>query len=231
MILEASDLGLADRIAVADLKLAGGTLTAVIGPNGSGKTSLLHAIAGIDEARGTVSVDGVDLRSVAPARRARVLSYLPARRTVAWPLRCRDLVALGGATDAQVDAAIGQLEVGAFTARKITELSTGERGRVLLARALSPRPRLLLLDEPTANLDLWWQLRLLEILRYQLRQDGSAALVAMHDIDLAMRFADRLLVMSGGTIVADAGPAEIAGSGIIGEVWGVRKTAEGWTAV
>jgi len=137
MILEARALSLPGRLTGASLDIAGGELVALVGPNGSGKTSLLHALAGIGRPSGTVLLDGVDPRALDPAQRPAWLTYLPATRDVAWPLLARDLIALGGG------GAVAGLELDALLDRRIDTLSTGERSRVLIARALAPRPKLL----------------------------------------------------------------------------------------
>ncbi len=108
--------------------------------------------------------------------------------------------------------------------RRIDSLSTGERGRVLIARALAPRPRLLLLDEPTANLDPLWQIRVMELIRAEVTGGARAALVAIHDLDAAERYADRILVMDGGRIVAEG-----LGDTQLGDVFGIARGSDGWT--
>jgi iron complex transport system ATP-binding protein len=221
MILEASALSLPNRLFDAALAIAEGELVALVGPNGSGKTSLLHALAGIGGATGTVRIDGTDPRRLGPARRPSLLTYLPAARDIAWPLAARDLIALGGG-----GADFPALELAPLLDRRIDTLSTGERSRVLIARALAPRPKLLLLDEPTANLDPLWQIRLMELVRSEIGGGGRAALVAVHDLDAAARHADRILVMNAGRIAAEGldGP-HLAG------IFGVERVDGTWRAV
>jgi iron complex transport system ATP-binding protein len=167
--------------------------------------------------------------SLAPERRRRLLSFLPASRDVAWPLAALDLVRLG-AGEAEADEALAELDLAAFADRRIDRLSTGERSRVLIARALAPKPRLLLLDEPVANLDPLWQLKLMDRLTRGTR-DGQGAIVAMHDLDLAARYADRLVLMDAGAIVAQGKPAAILGSDRLEEVFGIRRVAGEWRAL
>ena len=229
MILTASGLSLPGRLFDVSIEIAAGELVCLVGPNGSGKTSLLHALAGIGRPAGEVAVAGVDPRGLGPARRPHYLTYLPAGRELPWPLAARDLIALGGGS-----AGLPALELEPLLDRRIDQLSTGERSRVLIARALAPRPSLLLLDEPTANLDPLWQIRLMELMRDEVadadRAEGSsqgrAALVAIHDLDAAIRYADRILVMDKGRIAAAGldGPH-------VAEIFGIERVDGLWRPV
>jgi len=218
-MLTATGLAMSGRLKEANIALEAGELVCLIGPNGSGKTSLLHALAGIGAGEGRVSLDGIDPRTLGPSERPSRLTYLPATRDIPWPLLARDLIALGGGT-----AEFPELELAPLLDRRVETLSTGERSRVLIARALAPRPSLLLLDEPTANLDPLWQIRLMELVRAELSQGRRSALVAMHDLDSAERFADRILVMDGGRIVAE-------GLDQVPSVFGVERIDGRWEAV
>ena len=221
-MIRASGIAIEGRLQPLSLEVAEGELVCLVGPNGSGKTSLLHALAGIGAPAGDVEIAGVPLRTAAQAQRARLLSFLPASRDARWPLAARDVVALSGASSAQVDSAIEALELGPLTDRRIDRLSTGERSRVLIARALAPEPAVLLLDEPTANLDPLWQLKLMDML------GGRTAVVVMHDLDSAALHADRLIVMNGGRIAAE-GPPNLVMSGLaIAEVFGIEKAGGRW---
>ncbi len=225
-LLQAEAVGLAGRLRPTDFAMARPELVCLVGPNGSGKTSLLHALARIGGPAGEVRVDGVRPDRLDPGRRRRLLAYLPASRDIAWPLTARDLVRLGAGAD-EADRAMAALDLTLWADRRIDRLSTGERSRVLIARVLAPKPRLLLLDEPVANLDPLWQLRLMEILRDAVRQ-GQGAVVAMHDLDLAGRFADRLVLMDGGAVVAEGAPAALLGSAQLGEVFGIERVDGLW---
>lgn len=233
-LLQAEGMSIAGRLHDSSIGAEAGELVCLIGPNGSGKTSLLHAIAGIGEAAGKVRILGHDPRSAGPDERKRLLSYLPATRDIAWPLVARDLIALGlpgGEGDEEVARVVGELALGDIAERRIDRLSTGERSRILIARALAARPKLLLLDEPVANLDPLWQLKLMDHLRLVTRRDGQAALIAAHDLDLAAAYADRLVVMRDGRIAADGEPAELLASGLIPEVFGIERREGGWRPV
>jgi iron complex transport system ATP-binding protein len=226
--LHAEGLALPGRLRPTDFSLEAPTLVCLVGPNGSGKTSLLHALARIGAPAGTVRIAGEDPEMLGPEARKRLLAYLPASRDIAWPLAARDVIALGLPAGGTADAAVAALQVGAFADRRIDRLSTGERSRVLLARAIAPAPRLLLLDEPAANLDPAWQLRLMALLRDLVDARGIGVVAAMHDLDLAARFAERLVLMDGGRIAADGPPAELLDGPHLRDVFGIRRGLEGW---
>jgi iron complex transport system ATP-binding protein len=228
-LLEGEGLALPGRLQPTSLTVPAPGLTCLIGPNGSGKTSLLHAISGIGSPSGNVRINGRSATGLAPAERMRLFSYLPASREVAWPVAARDLIALGLPDDSEerIDEAMDQLDLSGFAERRVDRLSTGERSRVLIARALAARPRLLLLDEPIANLDPYWQLKLMDILAAAPAR-GQAVLLALHDLDLAADYADRLILMDDGRIAADGKPAEIIGGSHIPAVFGVERSGGRW---
>ncbi len=221
MRLEASHLSLPRRLVDASFSIEGGELVCVVGPNGSGKTSLLHALAGIGSPSGTVNLDGIDPHRLGPAERPKHLTFLPASRDIAWPLLAGDLIALGGEP-----RDLPELELEKLVTRRLDSLSTGERSRVLIARALLPAPKLMLLDEPTANLDPLWQIRLMELIRAETSSADRAAMIAIHDLDLAERYADRILVMNEGRIAAEglSGPH-------VASIFGIEKTNGAWRPV
>ena len=212
-------LGGAVIVAHANLALARGEFVALVGPNGAGKTTLLRALAGLVPAEGEIVLDGTPLAALRPRDRARLVAYLPQGHVFYWPMPVAEIVRLGrephadpfsraSAVDrAAVEHALDATETRAFAARAVTTLSGGERARVALARALATQAPVLLADEPTASLDPRHQLVVMELLRSAAR-GGSAILAVMHDLTLAARFADRVLVMSKGHIVADGPPDE-----------------------
>jgi len=229
--LTARGLVLVGRLERTDLTLESGRLTLLVGPNGAGKTSLLHRLAGIGDGEGVTALGDEDLERMPPARRIGRIAFLPANREIAWPLVARDLVALGlggRANPAAIEEALASLDALQFAGRRLDQLSTGERARILLARALVARPAVLLLDEPAAHLDPARQIAIFERLRIEAER-GAAVLASVHDLSLARNFADRILVMQQGAIIAD-GPAEVAlAPEIVATVFGVAwNDGKGW---
>ncbi len=218
----------------ANASLRGGELVAVLGPNGAGKTTLTRVLAGILEPdSGSVMLDGEAVAALPAAARARRLAYLPQNRPLAWPNPVRDVVALGryahggtlgrlGDADRRaVDAAIAACDLAGFEDRSCDTLSGGELARVHLARALAAEAPLLLADEPMVALDPRQRFRMAGHLR-SFVDDGGGALVVLHDIALAARIADRLLVMNDGRVVADGMPRAILTERLVADVYGVR---------
>jgi iron complex transport system ATP-binding protein len=216
-----------------DLALGAASVTGLIGPNGAGKTTLLRAIAGVVPLScGSVTLDQ---RSVAAWRRdalARTIAYLPQGAPCAWPMTVRRVVALGrlphlspwrgpAADDARaIDAALAATDVVHLADRNVLTLSGGERARVMLARALAVGPRYLLADEPVAGLDPEHQLQVMTLLR-QRATAGAGIVVTLHDLSLAARFCDRLVVLDHGRIAADGAPDAVLTPSVLASVFAV----------
>jgi iron complex transport system ATP-binding protein len=224
---------LSGRAALDDvsLSLSSGHLVALVGPNGAGKTTLLRALAGLVASDGAVHVDGEALSSLSLRERARRFAYLPQGHLVHWPLSARDIVALGryphGATDpARLTAkdseavlrAMQAADVMEFSARRVTELSGGERSRVALARVLAVEAPVILADEPTSSLDPRHQIDVMKTLRAA-ADGGALVIVVTHDLGLAARFADTVLVLSEGRLVSQGAPIEALSEQVMGEVF------------
>ncbi|MGY5765840.1 ABC transporter ATP-binding protein [Brachybacterium sp. DNPG3] len=226
-----------------DLQVGEGEVVGLVGPNGGGKTTVLRAVSrAIVPDGGSVRLDGRDVAAMSGRERARRIAVMAQETDDGMPLSVADAVLLGriphrrgfgGTTREDLRIATAALEqVGALhlARQDLAELSGGERQRVLAARALAQRPRLLLLDEPTNHLDVGAQHLLLRLVREQgLRpgQDraqgqGLATLVVLHDLNLAARYCDRVLVLDGGRVRADGPPGRVLTEELVGEVYGVR---------
>ncbi|MFD2173779.1 ABC transporter ATP-binding protein [Rhodobacter lacus] len=203
----------------ACLRVDPGECVGLIGPNGAGKSTLLRAALGLLPAAGRSS-----LAALSPAARARAAAFLPQGREIAWPMPVIDLVALaqGGRRDApEVAAAMARMDVTALGPRPATALSGGEQARVLIARALAQNTPLLLADEPIAGLDPAHQIACMRLFA-DLAAEGRSVVVALHDLALAARHCTRIVVLSGGRIVADGAPRAVLTAALLETVFGIR---------
>jgi iron complex transport system ATP-binding protein len=227
-LLSVRGVAIADRLARTDMDVGFGELVALIGPNGSGKTSLLRAVAGIEGRADQIAIQGESLISAPPARRPSLLGFLPASRDLAWPISARDVIGLGGSADAaRIDKLIECLELAPFASRPVNALSTGERARVLLARALASRPKLLLLDEPLSNLDPYWVLRILDLLTETVADGSCSAIVSVHDLGIVDRF-DGVVMMREGRVQASGKSDTLLRSEELGRAFRIERRAGKW---
>lgn len=243
MILEAREITVRygraapalDRVSCA---VAPARLVAVAGPNGSGKTTLVRAITGLVPLEsGEVLVEGRPVRRWPRSELARILGVVPQREEIAFPLLVEETVLLGRyarlgplaapsrADRLAVQSALERCDVAGLARRPVDSLSGGEWQRVRLARALAQEPRALVLDEPTASLDVRHEMELLELVR-RLVDDGMAGLVITHQLNLAARFADRMLLLDRGRVAAEGTPTEVLTRETLGRVfeWPVAVT-------
>jgi iron complex transport system ATP-binding protein len=219
-------------------RLGPGELVALVGPNGSGKSTLLRVLVGAQPCEeGVVRLDGVPLDAMSPRTRARRLTMVTHARPPDFALRVREVVALGripyesalgrtnGADAEAVRGALAATDTAPLADRTLGTLSSGELQRVHLARAFAQGASLLLLDEPTANLDPRHQLTAMRLLRGFVDR-GGAALVVLHDLTLAARHCERVLVLERGRLRADAPPSAALAEELLAEVFCVRSRVD-----
>jgi len=238
-LLSCSRLGVAvgGKTILSDVSLAleVGKVTAVVGPNGAGKSTLLSCLAGLrTPSSGSVMLDDAVLSEMKPRERARRLAFLPQTPEIAWPVEARTLIELGrtpfvgarGQTAEDrtaVDRAIAAAHVEAFEHRIVDTLSGGERARVLIARGLAGEPEWLLADEPLTGLDPAHQLDAAALFR-RLADDGVGVVVTLHDLSMALRTADRIIVLAEGGVLADEPPATALTPEVLRRAYGVEAT-------
>jgi iron complex transport system ATP-binding protein len=224
---------LLDRV---DFAAAAGSFTGIVGPNGAGKSTLLRVLAGeLAPDEGDVAFAGRDLAAIPPAEIARVRAVLPQQNALAFELDAIDVAELGrlahpAGGDPRAAAARALAACGAahLARRRYSTLSGGEQQRVQLARAIAqldpcdgpPGPRALLLDEPTAALDIAQQRVVLALMR-DLARSGHAVVAVLHDLNLAARWCDRVVVLAGGTVLADGTQDEALQPGVLGRAYGL----------
>lgn len=241
MLLQALNVSVTydQRTAVADLTLSlkAGEITAILGPNGAGKSTLLRALNGqIPKSSGEIFLDNEPLERLNRRSISRHIAVVAQEAELRFPVTVLEFV-LGGrfawAThtgwgweterDLEVAAAVVQeTELSDLSSRLMNELSGGERQRALMARALATEAPILLLDEPTANLDLAHQATLLRLVRKRCDEHRASALVVTHDINLAAQFADNIVLMKQGKAIHYGTPKEVLNEGVLEEVFEVR---------
>jgi iron complex transport system ATP-binding protein len=211
-----------------------GEVTAIVGPNGAGKSTLLACLAGLRRPdAGQVSLGIEPILTLAHRERARRIGFLPQTPEVAWAVDVETLVGLGriphsgarGLSDtdhAAVQAALVRTRMTGLAHRDVTTLSGGERARALLARVLASEPSWLLADEPLAGLDPGHQLDTVDLLRTFAGEDGHGVVMTLHDLGVALRLADRVLVLRDGGLIADAAPLEALTPAVLAQAYGVE---------
>jgi iron complex transport system ATP-binding protein len=222
------------------LALAPGELLAVVGPNGSGKTTLLGALLGTARlAAGSVTIAGRPIAQWVPRELARVLGVVTQREELLFPLSVEETVALGryahlgplaspGEKDRRLVAeAMARADVGMLAARRTDTLSGGEWQRVRVARALAQEPRALLLDEPTAALDVRHEMEVFELVR-RLAGEGIGTLLVTHHLNLAARYADRVILLDHGRLVAAGPPVDVLRPDTVSTVFEWRVAVTSW---
>lgn len=218
-------------------RFGAGALVGIVGPNGAGKSTLARAMLGLVPVKGHVLIDGQDVAALRRDALARRVAYLPQGQTLHWPLTVERLVGLGrlphlgpmsrirGEDAAAIERAMARADVLDLRQRIATELSGGERARVLLARALAVEAPALIADEPLASLDPGHQIDVMDLLRAQ-AQDGALVVAVLHDLTMAARYCDRLLLIDRGRLVADGCPAEVLTPDHLRAVYGIEARVD-----
>ncbi|HET9655128.1 MAG TPA: ABC transporter ATP-binding protein [Kineosporiaceae bacterium] len=227
-------VGRAQLLSGVDLTVPAGSWTAVVGPNGAGKSTLLRAIAGLLGYQGQVLLGGRDAASLRPRQRAATLGYAPQVPTVPQAMSVAEYVTLGrtpyrsllaGPRSDDRDVvthALDELDLTPLADRPLRTLSGGERQRAVLARALAQQPSVLLLDEPTSALDLGHAQNVLELVDRLRWEQGLTVLSSLHDLVLAGQYAQRLVLLAGGRMVAEGGPAQVLTAQALATHYGAR---------
>ena len=230
-------LGGRDVLTGVTLRIEPGEAVALVGPNGAGKTTLLRMLAGLVPHTGEVRLDGWPVRRMDARERARRVALVRQQTALPVDFTVREVVEMGraphvawagrlGAADrAAVDAALAAADLGGLAGRSVRQLSGGEQQRVGLAQALAQDTPVLLLDEPTAHLDVRHQMEMLGRAR-ALADSGRTVVAALHDLDRAVAFAGRLVVLSAGRIAADGPPGAVLTEALLAAVFGVRAAPE-----
>lgn len=228
------DYGRRQVLGGVTLRARAGEVVAVLGPNGAGKTALIRAVSGVlRSARGRVLLDRVDLLRLAPRERARRVGVVPQDAQLPGEARVIDVVLMGRTphlgsrfweSRGEVESAreiLGRLGVRDLERRRVGELSGGERQRVLIARALAQEPSLLLLDEPTSHLDLKHQAGVLDLVRGVSRTGRLTVIAALHDLNVAGAWADRIAFLCDGRLGAFGPPEDVVTAACLREVYGL----------
>ncbi len=229
--------GTRQAVVNVSLRFSSGDMTAIVGANGAGKSSLLRALNGaIPPSRGDILLDGKPLNSHARRAIGRRIAVVTQEALLAFPVSVLEYV-LGGRyawagsgtwgweSERDLEIALEVLratELETFSARLMNELSGGERQRAVLARALATEAGILLLDEPTANLDLAHQASMLQLVRAHCDERATAAVIVTHDINLAAEFANRVVLLKSGNMIAAGKPREVLTEDLLSEVLGLK---------
>jgi iron complex transport system ATP-binding protein len=220
------------------LSVEKGQMLGILGPNGSGKTTLLKIFSAVLTGEGEVKLNGRNIAHYGKRELSRIFAVVPQESQINFPYRVAEIVLMGRASyhsplalEGKTDLEVARISMEltdclAFSDRYLHELSGGEKQRVMIARALAQEPEILLLDEPSAFLDLKHQVQILELMRQLNRERGLTILAALHDVNLAALFFPRLVMLCDGKIYRDGTPREVLTEETIHDVYGIRVRIE-----
>ena len=224
------------RVVIADAslpELRPGTLTALIGPNGAGKSTLLRGLAGLEPMAGSVTLQGQPLAPMSVAQRARLITYMPQHLPPGLGLSVTESIMaalrVGGGAGDYLEQAYGALQrigIEQLADNMLNALSGGQRQLVSLAQLIARQPKVMLLDEPTSALDLSYQLRVMECVREMVREHRLIAVIVMHDISLAARYADHIAVLRQGAVMDFGSAEQVLTPQLFARVYGVKARVE-----
>ena len=224
------------RVVIADAslpELRPGTLTALIGPNGAGKSTLLRGLAGLEPMAGSISLQGQPLAPMSVAQRARLITYMPQHLPPGLGLSVTESIMaalrVGGGAGDYLEQAYGALQrigIEQLADSMLNALSGGQRQLVSLAQLIARQPKVMLLDEPTSALDLSYQLRVMECVREMVREHRLIAVIVMHDISLAARYADHIAVLRQGAVMDFGSAEQVLTPQLFARVYGVKARVE-----
>ena len=223
------DLKIIDSI---NLNVKKGEFVSIIGPNGAGKSTILKAITNnIDISNGNIYLNGEDINSILHKERARIIGFVPQEYNIPFNFSVQDIVSMGRNPYVKrmrkekdndkeiVENSLKKTNTLQFKNKSFNNLSGGEKQRVITARALAQEPQILILDEATSNLDMHHQLELLELIYWLNRENGLTVLAVMHDLNLASRFSDRLILLNKGKIFKEGKPEEVLTEKVLSKVF------------
>jgi len=223
-----------DKLSVSVIE--NGNLVGVLGANGVGKSTLLKSIAGQQSHSGTIRFQGEKLDGMGASKRNKAVAYMPqnlpqatslmAYEAVLSAVKAVDLGLVSDDSEILVEAVFNILQLSPLAFKPMNAMSGGQRQLVGLAQVIVRKPSLLLLDEPTSALDLNWQIRVLEVLKNLVQNQKSIALVAMHDINLALRHCDWIILLSNGKLLSEGAPEKIMTKELLKEAYGISGRVE-----
>ena len=225
-LISTQSLSVDTRLKNVSMELQRGEVLGLIGPNGAGKSTLLKTLAGLESYSGEIMLEANKIDAYSSSERARLIGLQPQMVDSTWPISVEEVVALGRTPwhdrdKAAIQQAMQMAGVTEFAERTIEHLSGGERARVWLARVLAGQPQALLVDEPVANLDIHYQLSVMNVLK-EYAANNNGVIVALHDLSLAARYCDKLCLLKNAECVAQGSAAEVLTESLLHSVYQVE---------